>query len=398
MGLAGLARWKTKSTVSATSMGSTQSTWRNSKASLRRCSMFSSVPVSRLSRQMTRWPFSSRYSQRCDPRNPAPPVTTDVVMVVLSICAARADHRAGRLPHDVQVALQRPGLHVLQVEAHHVVERQVTAPADLPEPGDARQHDVPPPVPFFHELAVSQRQRARSDKAHVALEHTEELGQLVEAQTPQDATDPCDARIVTHLEQHAVGFVELLQGALGLPGVMDHGAKLVEVEGPLTDADALVNEEHRSVRRHLDQGGDDEEQRTQDDQQKRRHDSVRSPLDEIAAGARGLRAHQEEWTVEPRDMGHGVSGRVQLSRDELECDTGVAARLHDRPELAVDGAGAGNNDLRCAGGRKCVCQVVVAGNDRRRLADAAIQLTLSVWDNQPDDLHAAFGSEYGEPR
>src|SRR5665647_8902 len=398
MGLAGLARWKTKSTGSATSMNSLTSAARNVNPLSRTCSMFSSVPVSRLSRQMTRWPFSSRYSHRCDPRNPAPPVTTDVVMVVLSICAARADHRAGRLPHDVQVALQRPGLHVLQVEAHHVVEREVTAPADLPEPRDARQHDVPPPVQFFHELTVAQRQRARPDKAHVALEHAEELGQLVEAQTPQDAADAGDPRIVTHFEQRAVGLVELLQRALGLPGVMDHGAKLVEVEGPLTDADALVNEEHRSVRRHLDQGGDDEEQRTQDDQQKRRHDSVRSPLDEIAAGARGLRAHHEEWAVEPRDMGHGVSGRVQLSRDELECDTGVAARLHDRPELAVDGAGAGHDAFRCAGGRKCVSQVVVAGNDRRRLADVPIPLTLSVWSNQPDDLRPAFGSEYGEPR
>ena len=40
--------------------------------------MFSSDPVSRLSTQMTRCPSVSRWSQRCDPRNPAPPVTTEV--------------------------------------------------------------------------------------------------------------------------------------------------------------------------------------------------------------------------------------------------------------------------------------------------------------------------------
>src|SRR5665647_2749898 len=108
-------------------MWSTQSTLRNLKASSRRCSMFCSDPVSRLSRQITRWPLSRRYSQRCEPRNPAPPVTTDVVIVVLSVGAARTHDGAGRSPHDVQVALQRPGLHVLQVETHHVVERQVTA-------------------------------------------------------------------------------------------------------------------------------------------------------------------------------------------------------------------------------------------------------------------------------
>ena len=40
--------------------------------------MFASDPVSRLSTQMTRWPFPSSASQRWEPRNPAPPVTTDV--------------------------------------------------------------------------------------------------------------------------------------------------------------------------------------------------------------------------------------------------------------------------------------------------------------------------------
>src|SRR2546428_11041104 len=41
--------------------------------------MFSSEPVSRLSMQITRQSRASRYSQRCDPRNPAPPVTTAVL-------------------------------------------------------------------------------------------------------------------------------------------------------------------------------------------------------------------------------------------------------------------------------------------------------------------------------
>src|SRR5438128_2742577 len=42
--------------------------------------MFSRLPVSRLSRQMTRQSRSSRYSHRCEPRNPAPPVTTAVLI------------------------------------------------------------------------------------------------------------------------------------------------------------------------------------------------------------------------------------------------------------------------------------------------------------------------------
>src|ERR1019366_9208443 len=44
----------------------------------RRCSMLASEPVSRLSTQMTRFPRASSSSHRCEPRNPAPPVTRQV--------------------------------------------------------------------------------------------------------------------------------------------------------------------------------------------------------------------------------------------------------------------------------------------------------------------------------
>src|SRR5262249_48159303 len=50
----------------------------NTNASSRMCSMFARDPVSRLSTQITRCPSASRCSHRCDPRKPAPPVTTEV--------------------------------------------------------------------------------------------------------------------------------------------------------------------------------------------------------------------------------------------------------------------------------------------------------------------------------
>jgi hypothetical protein len=37
------------------------------------------VPVKKLSRQMTSWPAAIKRSQRCEPRNPAPPVTNTVL-------------------------------------------------------------------------------------------------------------------------------------------------------------------------------------------------------------------------------------------------------------------------------------------------------------------------------
>src|SRR5690349_10719077 len=59
-------------------MGSITSWFMNSNPASRIWAMFSSEPVSRLSTQMTRCPSARRRSQRCEPRNPAPPVTTDV--------------------------------------------------------------------------------------------------------------------------------------------------------------------------------------------------------------------------------------------------------------------------------------------------------------------------------
>src|ERR1043166_8259850 len=42
-----------------------------------RCAMLSVLPVMRLSMAMTRWPSARSRSERCEPRKPAPPVTTD---------------------------------------------------------------------------------------------------------------------------------------------------------------------------------------------------------------------------------------------------------------------------------------------------------------------------------
>src|SRR3954454_22650921 len=54
--------------------------WRWTNSGTRMCAMLAREPVSKLSTQITRWPRRSSSSQRCDPRNPAPPVTTQVAM------------------------------------------------------------------------------------------------------------------------------------------------------------------------------------------------------------------------------------------------------------------------------------------------------------------------------
>src|SRR6476469_8753911 len=63
------------------------------------CSMFSSEPVSRLSTQITLWRWASRKSQRWEPRNPAPPVTTEVGIRGIVLTRAGRSRRIEKRSH-----------------------------------------------------------------------------------------------------------------------------------------------------------------------------------------------------------------------------------------------------------------------------------------------------------
>ena len=81
--------------------------------------MFASDPVSRLSTQITRWSRASSASHRCDPRNPAPPVTTVVgIGEMLPASAAVSVH-----------LLQNSYLTGIADPAPHGVAMTATAPA-----------------------------------------------------------------------------------------------------------------------------------------------------------------------------------------------------------------------------------------------------------------------------
>src|SRR5919197_4828387 len=69
----------------------------------RMCWMLARDPVSKLSTQITRWPRASSSSQRCDPRNPAPPVTRQVAIARGGYTALPGARRLERLLADVQL-------------------------------------------------------------------------------------------------------------------------------------------------------------------------------------------------------------------------------------------------------------------------------------------------------
>ncbi len=86
--------------------------------------------------------------------------------------------------------------------------------------------------------------RARTDQAHVALEHVPELRQLVEGELAQQAANGRDPRIGLGLEDRAGHLVEVGDVAAALVRVLDHRPELVEHEGSAVQPDALLLEEH----------------------------------------------------------------------------------------------------------------------------------------------------------
>src|SRR5687768_18477677 len=82
--------------------------------------MLAREPVSKLSTQITRWPRRSSSSHRCDPRNPAPPVTRQVAMSAAGYRQLTGPRGLERLLADPEldqiVALRLPDREALGLE------------------------------------------------------------------------------------------------------------------------------------------------------------------------------------------------------------------------------------------------------------------------------------------
>ena len=137
-------------------------------------------------------------------------------------CPAGRRRRAAATVRDVE-----------QVEALVGVERRVVPGLDLPQAGDAGA-DLVAGVQLGRELVdLSLQCRPGPDEAHVALEHVEQLRQLVEAGAAQDVADAGDPGVDGELEQRAGALVVGLHGGQPGLGVDDHRA---ELEHPELDA------------------------------------------------------------------------------------------------------------------------------------------------------------------
>ena len=92
-----------------------------------------------------------------------------------------------------------------------LLPRQVGAPADLPQPGDAGLDQQPPGDVAVVAFDLLRQRRARTHQAHLAGQHVDQLRQLVQGPLAQPPTDPGHPWIVTDLEQQTVVLVPVGQ-------------------------------------------------------------------------------------------------------------------------------------------------------------------------------------------
>src|SRR5690606_19069488 len=114
---------------------------------------------------------------------------------LLSAAGPEGDH-LHRLDEDEHVAQEGPFADIAAVELHALVVVDIAAAAHLPEAGNAGTNGsiMVNLVGIADHLVL--HDRTRPDKAHVATDDVDELGQFVEAGDAQEAPKPRDARVV----------------------------------------------------------------------------------------------------------------------------------------------------------------------------------------------------------
>src|SRR5687767_11966940 len=244
------------------------------------------------------------------------------------ISAAAGEDRKGRLEEDRDVEPDRPVLDVVEVEPHEVVEREVRAARDLPQARDSRQHEIALAVPRLELVVVAQRQGSRADQAHLAGEHVQYLGQLVERELPQEAADAGDARVLADLEESSRRLVVLFERHLLLGSALHHRPELEHPELATGDPDPPVAVEHGPARVELDGQRDQEPDRETDDDDDAADHEVEGALDEPVGPGEHGRPQLEQ--------GRSLTRHVLASLNQELRRLGGEANLHTRAVRRLD--------------------------------------------------------------
>ena len=137
---------------------------------------------------------------------------------------------------------------VPDIEGELLVPRERVASVHLCPSGDSRPNVVAAHLLGCVPREVVHQERTRAYEAHVSSQHVDQLGELVEAGAPQEATDGGQPRLVG--EQVAVGVA-----------LVDHGAELQHAERTTTAPRSLLTEQHRGPHPYSHQECDDGDDR-----------------------------------------------------------------------------------------------------------------------------------------
>src|SRR5208283_1732397 len=167
---------------------------------------------------------------------------------------ATAENRDRRADKNFKVTLERPMLDVLDVQAHHLIEGEAITSTHLPQASHARQYIETAAVPVLIHFDFVENGRARTDYAHFAAQHVDDLRQLVDAETSKESAQPCNSPILSDLEEHLLAarerpaFPNPLACVVAMrlvAGSGPHGAELEQLERLTVHSGAELPEQNR---------------------------------------------------------------------------------------------------------------------------------------------------------
>lgn len=221
------------------------------------------------------------------------------------------EHRGDGLEQNRDVAGDGPVLDVGDIGELGLLLREVAAPGDLPRAGDAGLDEQAGGV----ERAVSSdflwQRRTGTDKAHVAKEHIEELGEFIQRGLADEVSDLRNTWIVLEFEDEAVLDTAFF-GELGFDriGVRAHGTELVHGERSAVNADSRLRVEHRTAILLVHLIGDPQHKGGAENNCHRGKHDIADPLEDTS---------KRRVLGEPcgKHRHHGIVARVQIRAAQI---------------------------------------------------------------------------------
>ena len=203
---------------------------------------------------------------------------TALLSPILHEHALLLEHGRERLEENLHVQREAQGAHILNVHLQAVVPGERVAAVDGGVAGDAGLYGELQPFVALVELGLAAQVGAGAHHAHVALQHVQELGHLVEARLAHEGAHAGHAGVVSAVVGGAV-----LHDQVG--GVHAHGAQLVHLEVAAAKPHARGVVEDRALVLEVD-----ERCQHRDDQQ---HEGQRhQPYDDVAHAFSETHVHQ----------------------------------------------------------------------------------------------------------